>query len=191
MRAKLICIMHPNQPLSPTTPQWLGKPTQYTLANSNLHQPLISCLYIIPSCKQYWKDVQKVMQSMKSNWRGIWLLKPSIIINIWFNYIKRLFFYYLRYLHDIRMQFCGFGCGCQNPCGYSRIPELLTFRNLHPNLTIVLIEVINYCQLFDEIYGSRSFWSRSFGSGTLRSRSFWSWSFWSGSFWSVDSKDII
>ena len=27
--------------------------TQYTLANSNLHQPLISFLYMIPSCKQY------------------------------------------------------------------------------------------------------------------------------------------
>ena len=25
MRAKLICIMHPNKPLSPTTTQWLGK----------------------------------------------------------------------------------------------------------------------------------------------------------------------
>ena len=25
--------------------------TQYTLANTNLHQPLISFLYIIPSCK--------------------------------------------------------------------------------------------------------------------------------------------
>ena len=29
-----------------------------TLANSNLHQPLISFLYMISSCKQYWKDVQ-------------------------------------------------------------------------------------------------------------------------------------
>ena len=45
-RTKLIYIMHPNQPLSPTT-------THYTLANSNLHQPLISFLYMIPSCKQY------------------------------------------------------------------------------------------------------------------------------------------
>ena len=50
-RTKLICIMYPNQPLSPTTTQWLGK--HYTLANSNLHQPLISFLYMIPSCKQY------------------------------------------------------------------------------------------------------------------------------------------
>ena len=32
--------------------------THYTLANSHLHQPLISLLYMIPSCKQYWKDVQ-------------------------------------------------------------------------------------------------------------------------------------
>ena len=30
-----------------------GNTTQYTLANSNLHQPLISFLYMIPSCKQY------------------------------------------------------------------------------------------------------------------------------------------
>ena len=49
--------MHPSQPLSPTTTQWLGKHhtlhAQYTLANSNLHQPLISFLYVIPSCKQY------------------------------------------------------------------------------------------------------------------------------------------
>ena len=46
--------MHPNQPLSPTTTQWLGKHrTLHTIANSNLHQPLISFLYMIPSCKQY------------------------------------------------------------------------------------------------------------------------------------------
>ena len=43
-RTKLIC-----------TPANL---THYTLANSNLHQPLISFLYMIPSCKQYWKDVK-------------------------------------------------------------------------------------------------------------------------------------
>ena len=35
-----------------------GNTTHHTLANFNLHQPLISFLYIIPSCKQYWKDVQ-------------------------------------------------------------------------------------------------------------------------------------
>ena len=29
--------MHPSQPLSPTTTQWLGK--RYTVANSNLYQP--------------------------------------------------------------------------------------------------------------------------------------------------------
>ena len=29
-----------------------GNTTQYTLANSNLHQPLISFLYMIPSCKR-------------------------------------------------------------------------------------------------------------------------------------------
>ena len=53
-RTKLICIMHPNQPLAPTTTQWLGKHhTVHMLANSNLHQPLISFLYMIPSCKQY------------------------------------------------------------------------------------------------------------------------------------------
>ena len=57
--------------------------THYTLANSNLHQPLISFLYMIPSCKQYWKDVQTWCNlSMKTHWRGIWLLKQSIIINI-------------------------------------------------------------------------------------------------------------
>ena len=39
--------MHPSQPLSqPNT-------AQHTLANSNLHQPLISFLYMVPSCKQY------------------------------------------------------------------------------------------------------------------------------------------
>ena len=49
-----------------------------------------------------------------------WNLITSIIINIDFNYIKRLFFYYLRYPHDIRMKYCGcgYGCGCQNSCGY-------------------------------------------------------------------------
>ena len=50
-------------------------------------------------------------------------LITSIIINILFNYIKRLFFYYLRYPHDIRMKYCGcgYGCGCQNSCGYPRM----------------------------------------------------------------------
>ena len=55
-----------------------------------------------------------------------WNLISSIIINIYFNYIKRLFFYYLRYPHDIRIadadtdadvkihadiRGCGSGCG--------------------------------------------------------------------------------
>ena len=35
--------------------------------------------------------------------------------------MKRLFFYYLRYPHDIRMKYYGFGCGCQNSCGYPRM----------------------------------------------------------------------
>ena len=63
---------------------------------------------------------------MKSHWHIIWLLKQSIIINIQFNCIKSLFFYYLRYPHDIRMKYCGFGCGygCQNSCGYPRIRML-------------------------------------------------------------------
>ena len=45
--------MHPSQP-SPQPPHsgW-GNTTQYTQHNSNLHQPLISFLYMIPSCKQY------------------------------------------------------------------------------------------------------------------------------------------
>ena len=69
------------------------------------------------------KRCTNVMQSMKSHWHGIWLLKQSIIINIWFNYMKRLFFYYSRYPHDIRMKYCGcgWGCGCQNSCGYPRM----------------------------------------------------------------------
>ena len=46
--------MHPSQPLSPTTTQWLGKHhTVHTIANSDLYQNLINFLYIIPSCKQY------------------------------------------------------------------------------------------------------------------------------------------
>ena len=37
--------------------------------------------------------------------------------------MKRLFFYYLRYPHDIRMKYCGcgWGCGCPNSCGYPRM----------------------------------------------------------------------
>ena len=31
----------------------VGETPHYTLANSNFHQPLISFLYMIPSCKQY------------------------------------------------------------------------------------------------------------------------------------------
>ena len=27
----------------------------------------------------------------------------------------------MRYPHDIRMKYCGFGCGCQNSCGYLRM----------------------------------------------------------------------
>ena len=71
-RIKLICTpanLFPQPPHS----AWGNT----TLANFNLHQPLISFLYMIPSCKQYWKDVQTVtnmMQSMKSHWHGIWLL---------------------------------------------------------------------------------------------------------------------
>ena len=56
MRTKLICTpanLFPQPPHS----GW-GNTTQYTLANSNLHQTFISFLYMIPSCKQYWKDVQ-------------------------------------------------------------------------------------------------------------------------------------
>ena len=58
--------MHPGQPLSPTTTQCLGKhhTLHNTLANFNLHQPLISFLYMIPSCKQYWNDVQ--------TWYKVW-----------------------------------------------------------------------------------------------------------------------
>ena len=55
-RTKLICTpvnLFPQPPHS----GW-GNTAQYTLANFNLHQPLISFLYMIPSCKQYWKDVQ-------------------------------------------------------------------------------------------------------------------------------------
>ena len=49
-RIKLICTpanLFPHPPHS----GW-GNITQYTLANSNLHQPLISFLYMSPSCKQ-------------------------------------------------------------------------------------------------------------------------------------------
>ena len=62
-RTKLIAMHNAPQP----TPfhnhtQCLGKhhtvPTHHTLANSNLHQSLISFLYMIPSCKQYSKDVR-------------------------------------------------------------------------------------------------------------------------------------
>ena len=41
------------QPLAQPPHSGWGNTTQYTLANSNLHQPLISFLYMIPSCKQY------------------------------------------------------------------------------------------------------------------------------------------
>ena len=54
--------MHPSQPLSPTITQWLRKHHTVhtsTLANFNLHQPLISFLYMIPSCEQYSKDYKR------------------------------------------------------------------------------------------------------------------------------------
>ena len=60
-RTKLICKCTPAN-LFPQPPHsgWgnTTHTTQYTIANSNLHQPLISFLYMILSCKQYWKDVQ-------------------------------------------------------------------------------------------------------------------------------------
>ena len=54
--------MHPSQPLSPTTvPPHCGweNTTQYALANSNLHQPLISFLYMIP-VKEMLNNVEKM-----------------------------------------------------------------------------------------------------------------------------------
>ena len=48
-KTKLVCTpanLFPQPPLYSVY-------THYTLANSNLHQPLISFLYMIPSCKQY------------------------------------------------------------------------------------------------------------------------------------------
>ena len=55
-RTKLICTptnLFPQPPHS----DW-GNTSHYTLADFNLHQPLFSFLHMIPSCKQYWKDVQ-------------------------------------------------------------------------------------------------------------------------------------
>ena len=71
--------MHPAN-LFPQPPHsgW-GNTTQYTLANSNLHEPLISFLYMIPSCKQYWKDVQRDAKYEITLTRN---LITSIIINI-------------------------------------------------------------------------------------------------------------
>ena len=69
--------MHPNQPLSPTTTQWLGN---HTLVNSNLHQPLISFLYMIPSCtwnhieKMYKRDAKYEVTSTR-----IWLLNKVLL----------------------------------------------------------------------------------------------------------------
>ena len=51
MRTKLICTPA-NLFTQPPHSGWVNT-TQYTLANSNLHQTLISFLYMIPSCKQY------------------------------------------------------------------------------------------------------------------------------------------
>ena len=45
--------MHPSQPLPRPPHSGWGNTTQYTLANSNLHQTFISSLYMIPLCKQY------------------------------------------------------------------------------------------------------------------------------------------
>ena len=51
-RTKLICPQPIDLFPHPPHSGW-GNTTQYTLANSNLHQPLISSLCMIPSCKQY------------------------------------------------------------------------------------------------------------------------------------------
>ena len=57
-RTKLICPQPTSFPNHHTVVGEAPHNTHYTLVNSNLHQPLISFLYMIPSCKQYWKDVQ-------------------------------------------------------------------------------------------------------------------------------------
>ena len=53
-RTKLMSPMH-NAPQPTSFPNHcvVGETPHYTLANSNLHQPFISFLYMIPSCKQY------------------------------------------------------------------------------------------------------------------------------------------
>ena len=58
-----------------------GNTTHYTLANSNLHQPLINFLYMIPSCrlnnieKMYKRDAKYEITLTRN-------LITSIIINI-------------------------------------------------------------------------------------------------------------
>ena len=49
-RTKLICPQPTSFPNHHTV---LGETTHYTLANSNLYQPLIIFLCMIPSCEQY------------------------------------------------------------------------------------------------------------------------------------------
>ena len=51
-RTKLICTQANLFPKPPHS-GWGNTTQNYTLANSNLHQPLIIFLYVIPSCKQY------------------------------------------------------------------------------------------------------------------------------------------
>ena len=115
---------------------------------------------MIPLCKQYWRDVQ--------TWCRVWnhidtnlITKQSIIINILFNYIKRLFFYYLRYPHDIRMKYCGFGCGrgCQNSCGYLRMR--IRMRSSDTPL-IIIIHNNHIMMLMDNISAYRRYRKNGF-----------------------------
>ena len=57
-RTKLICPQPTSFPNHHTVAGETPHRTHNTPDNSNLDQPLISFLYMIPSCKQYWKHVQ-------------------------------------------------------------------------------------------------------------------------------------
>ena len=116
-RIKLICTpanLFPQPPHS-----GCGNATHYTLANSNLHQPfeLVSFTWFlrVNNIEKMYKRDAKYEITLTRN-----LITSSYYYKYIFNLtIKKIFFYYLRYPHDIRMKYCG--CGCQNSCGYPRM----------------------------------------------------------------------
>ena len=111
----------------------------YTLANSNLHQPLISFLYMIPRVnnieKMYKRDAKFEIRLTRNL-----ITKTKYYLNLTIS--KKYSFI----ICDIRMKYCGFGC--QNSCGYPRMRIRMRSSDT-PLLFSVCGQISSYtCQIY-------------------------------------------